>query len=219
MESNNKRLPGVLYLCMILTGICAQIIRSNILVFEDGVNVLENIHSSLFILRIAFICDLLMAAFFLLTAWALFNRLKRVNMNLSLLFLLLTVASVSVISMNMINHIAIIEVNSAGYLGMNGADDTVLASRFFSNLHGYGYLISQFYFGLWLAPLGIVLLKSKLAPRYFGVMLIAAAFGHLFEMFVSFLFPGNEILTYPGLIVGMVGEFSFCFWLLFKGIK
>jgi nitrate reductase NapE component len=36
---------------------------------------------------------------------------------------------------------------------------------------------------------------------------------------ITFLFPGNDFIIYPGLIIAMVGEFSFCFWLLFKGIN
>jgi len=56
-------------------------------------------------------------------------------------------------------------------------------------------------------------------PKYFGIMLIAAGFGCLLEVIVTFGFPKYGFITYPGLIIGMLGEFSFCFWLLFKGIE
>ena len=215
---NNNRLPGILYLCMILFGMFAQIIRSNIFVFNDSINTLENFQSSLFILRLAFISDLLMTVFYLLTAWSLFNLLKQINKNQSLLFLLLTVVSVAILSMNMINHIAIIEINNANYLNINNFG-IILLSQFLANLHTYGYLISQLFFGLWLLPLGVIILKSKIMPTYFGIMLIAATFGHLIEIFTTFLFPGNDFITYPGLLIAMLGEFSFCFWLIYKGIN
>ena len=213
-----NRLAGILYLCMILFGIFAQVVRSNIFVFNDVVNTLGNnqsllFPSSLFILRLALISDLLMAVFYLLTAWVLFKALKHINKNQSFLFLIFTVISVAILSMNMINHIAIIEVNTVNY-----GFDVQSITQFFAKLRTYGYLISQLFFGLWLLPLGMIILKSKIMPKFFGIMLIAATFGHLIEVFTTFLFQGNDFIIYPGLLIAMLGEFSFCFWLIYKGI-
>ncbi|MDR3236327.1 MAG: DUF4386 domain-containing protein [Prevotellaceae bacterium] len=217
MKKNCNRLPGILYLCTIIFGLCAQIIRSNILVFGDD-NIFENINNSIFILRLGFFSDILMILFYLLTAWTLFNLLKLINKNQSLLFFVCTIISVSIMSINMINHIAIIEINSADYFN-NSTYNLKSLTQFFSNLHNYGYLIAQIFFGLWLLPLGIIIVKSKIMPKYFGIMLIAATFGHLSEIMITFLLPGNDFIIYPGLIIAMAGEFSFCFRLLFKGIN
>jgi nitrate reductase NapE component len=211
-----NRLPGFLYLGMIVFGIIAQIIRSNILVFGDNAKSFEEIIGSSTLLRLAFMSDLIMMVFYLLTAWALYTKLKSINKSQSLLFLIFTIVSVAIMSGNMLNNMAIIEITNVDYTKFN---DLTLVSQFYANLHKYGYLIAQIYFGLWLLPLGIIILKSKIMPKYFGIMLIAATFGCLLEIFVTFLFPGNDFITYPGLIVGMVGEFSFCFWLLFKGLN
>jgi hypothetical protein len=54
-------------------------------------------------------------------------------------------------------------------------------------------------------------------PKFVGVMLVTATCGHLLEVFVTFLLHGKEFIAYPVLIAGMIGEFSFCFWLLFRG--
>jgi hypothetical protein len=211
-----NRLPGFLYLGMIVFGIIAQIIRSNILVFGDNAKSFEEIIGSSMLLRLAFMSDLIMMVFYLLTAWALYTKLKSINKSQSLLFLIFTIVSVAIMSGNMLNNMAIIEITNGDYTKFN---DLTLVSQFYANLHKYGYLIAQIYFGLWLLPLGIIILKSKIMPKYFGIMLIAATFGCLLEIFVTFLFPGNDFITYPGLIMGMVGEFSFCFWLLFKGLN
>ena len=152
----------------------------------------------------------------LLTAWVLYNLLKHFNKSLSLLFLIFTITSAAILSLNMINHIAIIEIHSADYFK---TDDLQSITRFLTQLHEYGYIIAQVYFSLWLMPLGMVILKSKLMPAYFGIILIAAAFGALTEVVTKVLFPEYGFIAYPGLIIGMLGEFSLCFWLLFKGIK
>jgi hypothetical protein len=219
VKSNKNRIVGIFYLGTILFGMFAQIIRSNILIFDNNISILEKIDSSIFILRLAFISDLLMILFYFLTAWTLFNLLKNINKNQSLLFFIFTIISVSIMSMNMINHVAIIEINSSGYFNMDNQHDLKSLSQFFSKLHSYGYLIAQIFFGLWLFPLGNIIIKSKLMPKYFGIMLIAATFGHLLEIIVTFIIPDYNIITSPGLIIAMIGEFSFCFWLLFKGIN
>jgi hypothetical protein len=211
-----NRLPGLLYLGMIVFGVFAQITRSNILAFGDNVKPFEEIISSSMLLRLAFMSDLIQMVFYLLTAWALYTQLKNINKSQSLLFLIFTIVATAIMGSNMLNHMAIIEITNAGYATFN---DLALISRFYANLHTYGYLIAQVYFGLWLVPLGIIILTSKIMPKYFGIMLIAATFGHLLEVFVTFLLPGKEFIAYPGLIIGMVGEFSFCFWLLYKGLN
>ena len=202
------RVPGYLYLGMILFGVFAELTRSRIFVSPD-------IGGLLLPLRLAFMSDLIMNVLHLLTAWILYNLLKHVHKSLSLLFLVFAITSVAVLSGNMINHIAIIELHSASYFR---TDDIQFITRFLAQLHEYGYLIAQVFFALWLMPLGMVILKSKLMPAYFGIMLIAATFGALSEVITKFLLPGYDFLAYPGLLIGMTGEFSFCFWLLFRGI-
>jgi hypothetical protein len=119
----------------------------------------------------------------------------------------------------MINHAAIIEINTSDHFNINNQYDIKFLSQLFSKLHNYGYLIAQVFFGLWLLPLGNIIIKSQIIPKYFGVLLVAAAFGHLLEVIVTFIFPKYIFIIYPGLIIAMLGEFSFCFWLLYKGIK
>ena len=218
MDKNNKRLAGLFYLGMILFGMFAQITRSNVLTFDD-INALDKIMSSMFILRMAFLSDLLMIIFYFSTAWVLYNVLKSVDKSQSLLFFTFTIVSVSIMSVNMINHIAIIEINTSEYFQINKNYDLKSLSQLFSKFHSYGYLIAQVFFGLWLLPLGNIIIKYKIMPKYFGIMLMAATFGHLLEIIVTFVFPEYSYIIFPSLIISMLGEFSFCFWLLFKGLK
>ena len=148
----NKRMAGMLFLGMIIFGIIAQLTRSSVLSFDT------NINNSLVILRISFFSDILMILFYLLTAWTLYNILKNVNKTQSLLFFVLTIISCSIMSMNMINHASIIEINSSDYINANSQYDIKVLTQFFSQLHSYGYLIAQVFFGLWLLPLGNIVL-------------------------------------------------------------
>jgi hypothetical protein len=44
-----------------------------------------------------------------------------------------------------------------------------------------------------------------------------AGFFDFIQFIQVFIFPNYEVITYPGLAVAMIAEFSFAFWLLIKG--
>ena len=59
----------------------------------------------------------------------------------------------------------------------------------FAGMHHDGYLIAQIFFGLWLLPLGYLVLKSGWFPAWIGALLIAGCFGYLVDTFATFLAP------------------------------
>jgi uncharacterized membrane protein YesL len=211
-------LPGLLYLGMILFGVFPKIIRSKILVFENDVNTSEIIRSSSFIFRLAFVSDLLMILFYLLTVLVLYILFRLINRNQSMLFLILSIVSAAIMSMNTINHIAIMEINSTDYLHTMNKNTINVLSHLFANFHKYGYLVANFFGGLCLLSIAIIIFESNIMPKYIGIMLIVATMGHFLEIFSTFLFPRDEIINI-GLLFTIIGELSFCFWLLFKEIR
>jgi hypothetical protein len=90
-----------------------------------------------------------------------------------------------------------------------------------SSLYAYsnGIMIAQLFFGTWLLPLGYLLYKSRLVPRVLAVLIILDFFGVLIWFFQYFLLPDYGVLSYPGLAVSFVAEFSLSLWLLIMGVK
>ncbi|BAI60496.1 conserved hypothetical protein [Methanocella paludicola SANAE] len=215
-NKNLARAAGILYLVMIVCGMAAQLIRGSLIVPGNGVVTTGNIVASESLFRVAFISDLFMATGFLLFAWALYVLLKPVNKNIALLFVLLATASVAILCLNLLNQFAIlILVNDAGYLAAFGAVHLNALVMLFADLHYYGYYIAQISFGLWLAPLGYLVIKSGFLPRILGILLIIATFGHLFGFLAAFLLPGYESFgDLPAFL-----EIPFGLWLLVKGVQ
>jgi hypothetical protein len=89
----------------------------------------------------------------------------------------------------------------------------------FFNLHEYGYSIAVISWGFYLLPLGYLVFKSGYFPRILGVLLMLASLGDFIQFIQVFLFPNYEVITYPGLAVALIAEFSFCLWLLIKGVN
>ena len=214
------RIAGFLYLIMAITGIFGEYVRSTLIVYGDAAATASNIMASESLFRIGFISDLTMITCYFLTACVLYMLLKPVNKNIALLFVLFTLGSVSVQFINALNQFAaLLLLSGAGYLTVFGADQLNALLMLFLNLHKYGYTIAQIFFGLWLLPLGYLIFKSGYFPKILGILVMIACFGHLLEFFQIFLFPGYEVIAYPGLVAAMIGEFSFFFWLLIKGAK
>ncbi len=223
MNTNKKiaRTAGLFYLMTILLGVFAEVVvRSNLIIPGDATATAKHLQESEALFRLGFMSDLLMMTCYLLLAFTLYVLLKPVNKNLSLLFVLFTLASVAIMSLNMLNQFAaLLLLTGVDYLTVFSEDQLHAFALFFLNLHKYGYFIAQIFFGLWLLPLGYVGFKSGYFPKVLGILLILACFGHLIQFFQIFLLPGYEAITYPGLAIATLGEFSLCFWLLIKGVN
>lgn len=214
------RFAGLLYLIMAITGIFGQYVRSTLIIYGDATATASNILTSEWLFRIGFMSDLTMITVYFLTACVLYMLLESVNKNIALLFVLFTLGSVSVLFINALNQFAaLLILSGADYLTVFGADQLNSLAMLFLNLHQYGYYIAQIFFGLWLLPLGYLVYKSDHFPKFIGVALMVACFGHLLEFFQIFLFPNYKIIAYPGLIAAMIGEFSLMFYLLIKGVR
>lgn len=223
MNASKKtgRIAGFFYLLVIIFGAFAEVgVRGSLIVSGDAAATANKIMTSETLFRVGIISDLLMMAFYLLLAYTLYIWLKPVNHPVSLLFVFLTVASVAVMALNMLNQFAVLLLlNGDAYLDVFSTTQLQALALLFLNLHKYGYFIAQIFFGLWLLPLGYAGFKSGYFPKTLGILVIAACFGHLIQFFQIFLFPAYEAITYPGLAVATIGEFSLCLWLLIKGAK
>ncbi|MEA4869806.1 MAG: DUF4386 domain-containing protein [Christensenella sp.] len=219
-EQKDARRAGGLYLAFVLTCIFAGVVRSKLIVYGDASITADLIRNSMWLLRISFVDDLVSAVLFLLAGWSLYVLLKSVHKNLALLFLLLNTAGVAVQCVSLLFLFAPIMIHSSADFQKTFSSDqlNVLVSLFF-NLHKSGFTIAQIFFGTWLFPLGYLVYQSGFLPKWLGILLMADCVGCLIWFFQFFLFPGYEIITYPGLAIGFIAEFTLSLWLIFVGTK
>lgn len=222
MTSINKdaRRAGLLYLAFVITCIFAGVVRSRLIVLGDASKTADLLKNSMWLLRISFIDDLISAVLFLLAAWALYVLLKPVHKNLALLFLLLNAVGVAIQCFSLLCLFAPILINgSADFQKAFQPGQLDALNLLFLNLHKSGFTIAQIFYGTWLFPLGYLVHKSGFLPKWLGILLIADFFGVMIWFFQFFLLPGYDIITYPGLAIGFIAEFSLSLWLLTKGVE
>ena len=212
------RTAGLLYLIFIVIAIFAGVLRSTLVSYDNAGATAKRIAASPWLFRIDFLSDLASSVFFLLAAWALYVLLKSVDKHIALLFLLLNVCGVSISSMNMLNQFAALLLLS-DYSKVFPPDQLQALAMFFLAMHKSGFVLMQVLFGAWLFPLGYLVLKSGFLPRILGVLLIMDGIGEMIWVVQFFLFPGHDVITYPGFVVSFVAELALSLWLLIKGVK
>jgi len=87
------------------------------------------------------------------------------------------------------------------------------------NLYKTGFVTAQLFFGTWLFPLGYLVYKSGILPRFLGVLLLLDGFGILIWFLQALLLPAFPAISYPAFAVSFIAEVGLGLWLLVKGVS
>lgn len=213
------KIAGYLYLTVAVLTIFAGVVNTRVVVAGNAAGTAVNIETSAGLFRLGFVSELLGAVTFLSTAMALYLLLKHVNQMVAGAMVVFVAVSVAIQSLNLLNQIAALKIaTGADYaFGPTISDQLTML---FADLQHDGYLIAQIYFGLWLLPLGYLVVKSGYFPRVLGVLLMIGCLGHLVDVIVRFLVPGFGATLSPfALAIPAIAEISFIVWLLVKGVR
>jgi hypothetical protein len=126
----------------------------------------------------------------------------------------LAIVSVPISFINMQNKFAVLSIISSG----GHEKDLVM---FYLNQYDYGNLIVQIFWGLWLFPLGYLIFKSGIIPKFFGVLLMLGCLSYLINFFGNALFSNYSELGISSFVrlPATLGEIGTCLWLLIMGAK
>lgn len=225
MYSNKKmgRFAGLLLLILIITGIFAEFfVRRKLYVLNDTAATAQIIIENQWLFRFGFVSDLVMSTMFFLYGYVLYLIFKPVSKNASLFLLLCAVISVAMFCQNSLNQFAVLELLiNPDYSEAFLPEQLQVLSMFFSNIHTKGYFVNQIFYGLYLFPLGYMIIKSGIVPKIIGVFLILGFLGDMIQVVLYFLFPNSvpSALLENITIFADLGEFSICLWFLIMGVR
>jgi hypothetical protein len=89
----------------------------------------------------------------------------------------------------------------------------------FLNLHHYGIVVNEVFWGLWLLPFGILVHKSRFLPRLLGVWLMLNCFAYLVQVVAGVLLPQYAEMVSNIVFPVQFGEIAIMLWLLIMGAK
>ena len=136
----------------------------------------SNIASNELLFRLGIVGSLITQLFSVGTIWFLFQLFYEDFKGACHLMAAFTFLGIHIDMMSTANQLAVLEV-------LNSPDQVIL----FLKLNSRGTMIATIFWGLWLLPLGYMIIKSPLFPRLIGWVVIAAGVGYTFNAFAYFL--------------------------------
>ena len=217
------RLAGLLYLVVAITGGFAQLVaRGTVRVPGDAAATADNIRANAGMFQLGFVADAVNVVAFILMALLLYAILAPARPGLSRTFATLVAIAAAMIGLDLANHAAALVVaTTPSFASSLGADAADTLAALFLDIHGYGYLAAEVFFGLWLIPLGIAIYLSGAMPRWLGIAAAIGGAAYLVSFGIAAASPGFAEST-ASLIAALpaaVAEVSLVLWLLIRGAE
>ena len=223
MNSTKKqaRVAGLLYLLASIPAPFALIyVPDKLIVTGDATATANHLRASETLFRLGIASELLGFIIFIFVVLALHRLFKAVDKKHALAMATLLLISLPVSLLNVLNQIAaLVLVSGADFLSVFETPQLDALAYVFLRLHGQGFVVAQIFWGLWLFPFGILVIRSGFIPRFLGYLLFIAGFGYVASSFTSLLLPSyaHAVDQFAGILE--LGELLIIFWLLIWGAK
>ncbi|MDY2587810.1 DUF4386 domain-containing protein [Winogradskyella aquimaris] len=213
---NTARITGVWYLMLAISGILGfMVFHSQIFVSSNPEQTLTNLVELESTARIRLLLEFAIVISQALTAVWFFKLFKD---NYEWEAWTLGIWGIVNASAIMISAISIASAISVANSDISAMEDKVLLIEVFQNIISNAWGVGGIFFGLWLFPMGYIVIKSKRMPVWLGRVIVLGGIGYLISTFIRYAgidFSFNRFFTLPATI----GEFWMIGYLLIFGIR
>jgi hypothetical protein len=221
MKSIKKqaRLAGLLYLLASIPAPFGLIyVPNKLIVLNDATATADHIRASESLLRLGVASELIGFIMFILVVLALYRLFKAVNETHALAMMILILVSIPISLLSVVNEIAaLIIVSGADFLSVFNRAQLDALAYLFMRLHSRESLVAEIFWGLWLFPFGILVIRSGFIPRVLGYLLFIAAFGYLASSVAFLLLPAHGPIVDRFATKLTLCELPIILWLLIWG--
>jgi len=213
---STARITGIWYLIMAISGLLGfMVFHPQIFVSGNPEKTLSNLIDLEYTARVRLLLEFAIVISQALTAVWFYKLFKDINdwaaWTLGIWGMINSVAI-------MISAISMASAISIANSSIQTVDDKVLSIEILQNIIANAWGIGGLFFGLWLFPMGYVVIKSKRMPIWLGRTIFLGGIGYLTSTFISYAgidLPYSRILILPATI----GEFWMIGYLLIFGIR
>ncbi len=184
----------------------------------DATATANHLRASETLLRLGIAGELWNSVFVIFAVLAFYRLLKGVNEKLALAMLTLMLLSIPISLLNVLNEVAALKlVGGAGWLSVFEQRQLDALVLLFLNLHSQGLNIAAIFWGLWLFPFGILIMRSGFIPRAVGIFVILAGIPYVVDSITTLVLPHYAYLS-RYLMPLEAGELALL-WILIWGAK
>ncbi|MGB7720285.1 MAG: DUF4386 domain-containing protein [Bryobacteraceae bacterium] len=215
------RSTGVLYLLMLIIGGLNLVYTSSYFVPGDAAATARKIVAAQLTYRLGIVSDIAGSILFIFLVLSLYALFKDVDKKQAMLMVILVSIAVAFSLVNLVNQIApLILLSGADFLTAFTKPQLDALALIFLKLRSGGFEVVAAFWGLWLLPFGILVIRSRFFPTILGVLLIAASFAALAHSVGFLVLPAYKYVIAPITVpIDAIGELSIALWLLIKGAK
>jgi hypothetical protein len=195
-------------------------VPSVLIVRGDAAATANNVRDSEALLRLGMAVELFSTTVVIFAMFAFYHLFKRVSQKHAMAMMVLMLISVPISYLNVLNDLAALNLARAPAFLSSVFDKAQLDALvlFFLRLHNQGIILAQIFWGLWLFPFGMAVLRSGFIPRFVGIAAMAAGSGYVISSSVSLFLPASaQGIGQLAMILG-VGELAFL-WMLIWGAR
>lgn len=219
--TKTARRLGLLYFLLAVSTVLDEFfLGTGFVVANDAAATAHNILADPLRFRLSFLFGVIGQSLSVVLIVGLYRLFRNVDARQALLMLIFwMMGSVLVLATMSTKLLTLAILNGGDYLpGFTGQQLESLAFVFYKMRTGGMSLVIGFW-GLWLFPFGVLVIRSRMFPRILGYCLFVAGLGYVISSLTAIAFPDANKALSSYLMPLYFGEIPIILWLLIKGAK
>jgi hypothetical protein len=214
------RLAGALWLIVIAVSIASLFAAPSVNTSGSPAETAASILAAETQYRLAFALLFVGSLCYLGVTALLYELLRPVNRSVALFGALAGLAGLTIGAASAVNELGALDLLKQASTAAPAAANQLQAIAQFALKDGPEFKVGMVYFGLQIASIGYLILRSNLVPRIIGGVLVAGGLSYIISSFATFVAPAVGARLSPLVIpIAILGEGSLTLWLLFKGVN
>jgi hypothetical protein len=215
------RYAGLLYFLMgVIAPIGLMYVPGKLILPGDPATTADRIRESPALLRLGIGSELVHQIIAIFLVLALYDLFRGVSEKRARLMVILSLLGIPIVLLNVVNEIAaLILVRGDAFLSVIDQEQLDALAFFFLRLHGRGLDVASIFWGLWLFPFGILVIRSGFIPKFLGYLLFVAGFAYLASAFATLVVPELLPVVSRFALPLEAAEVPIILWLLIFGAK
>ena len=219
-----SQLAGLLYLIIALVGgFSIGYMPTEIVAEGNAALTFQNLFDHQELFRWGIAGDIVVLVLETLLTVMLYQLFKSASTTGMIIATFSRLAMAIIMGMNLINYmIPSIIMNQPAYLTSFSSAELQSLTLLFFKAHKYGELAWQIFFSVHLFTLGYVIRKSGNTPKWLGLLMLIGGIGYAGDSIIQFMLSNSVVLSVifsSMLVLAVIAEFWFAFWLLIKGMN
>jgi hypothetical protein len=218
-RNSTARWTGVFYLGLAVAGIVGFLfVRGELFVVDDPAATLANLVDQTSLARVGIAADLSIVLFQALAAIWFFKLFRGED----------SFAAGSIAAFGLVNAAAIVVATAfsatallvAGDAGLAPGADQAATVQLLYQLNDATWSLGGLFFGLWLIPMGYVVVRYRVMPATLGWVLMIGGVTYVVDTYLALILPdAPEAISSVLVGIATIGEFWIVGYLLILGIR